>query len=164
LLYTSKIRNNLVIVNSSWKDTYLIAWRINDVTPVTDTLSVHNSVGRLSHAISPATAKLHSRDYLVATILICYFTSQSYQLSTVNAHTDVLQPIHRNISRHYSRYCAVVFRYWFTIMLVAPYCCRNALNIVKDDLISQLDELSGWDFCVLFHLFLFYNHVIDNVH
>jgi len=37
--------------------------------------------------------------------------AQLYRLSTVDAHTDVLKPIHWKIIRHYSRYCAVAFCY-----------------------------------------------------
>jgi len=37
--------------------------------------------------------------------------SQSYRLSTVDAHTVALHSLHRKITQHYSRYCAMAFYY-----------------------------------------------------
>jgi len=49
--------------------------------------------------------------YLSMLILPHVVGAQLYRLSTVNAHTDVLKPIHGKIIWHYSRYCAVTFCY-----------------------------------------------------
>jgi len=46
--------------------------------------------------------------------------AQLYRLSTVDAHTDVLKPIHGKIIWHYSRYCAVAFCFQLVGVLITP--------------------------------------------
>jgi len=53
----------------------------------------------------------YSRSAIQHTVKYDAYYPMLHRLSTVDAHTDVLKPVHGNIIRHYSLYCVVAFCY-----------------------------------------------------